>query len=412
MQLIIVLCISLLLIPTRGFYFFSGYIFLLCITLLSVWSAHAGYFIQNISDKWTRWLIIIFSVIQLQHPPLLYPQHLEWVALYQSMTYIILFLSGYSLLHARSSKVLPWLILMAIGIFQVSTIWISPNPKIDIWMMMQHISTHMESFWHLYAFDYTQLYGNGGSKMFTYFPATLLPLIPLSLVFGDSRYGLVCINIFVVFVILLSKNIKNRYASLLLLSLPISSFILEVSFTEPTVLLYFAIMVLFLIRRSYIYAAIAAGLLLSTKHYIWICLPYFLVTIPKKYVVKCFCTAVGILILTCLPFIVVSPSSFIRSLFIYFISLTPRIDGLSLFGFLSSVHISYISTIPYVILLISISWMFWLLRRKQIKPIAASAVTLLLFFTFNQFAFPNYFYIISQIFILSVVFDSQVNVFS
>jgi hypothetical protein len=233
-----------------------------------------------------------------------------------------------------------------------------------------------------------------------YPPLSVLMAAPGYLIGGDVRYShLLAMGLSAGLIVLTRPTRLAALAATFLLLMPRALYVLELSWTEPFLVLTFSL-VMFCAFRWPRALPIALGLYLSTKQYAVLALPLLplLIDGPNhwKSVWRIVLKALAAAALINLPFIIWDAHGFYRSLVEFQLMQSLRTDALSYLAFLHHrmkgfVPPAWISLVPLV-LVIPLS-----LRRASSSPAGfAAAVTAvhLLFFAFNKLAFCNYYYFV------------------
>jgi hypothetical protein len=288
------------------------------------------------------------------------------------------------------------------------------NAGIDVFMFQQNASYAITHGLNPYAFRYPSVYPPGTPYYgpgvvdahgiltvgFPYPPFSLLLTLPGYLLGGDVRYADVAAMGLSAMIILAAR--PGRIAALsatLLLLMPRAIYVLDLSWTEPLLVLTFSFMMFCALRwpRALPYAL---GLFLSTKQYSILTLPLLPLLVEGRHHWKMLRDIVlkGILVAVAinLPFMMWNFHEFFRAL-VEFQFLQPfREDALSYLVFIHNkypgVHLPiWISLLPLVVIIPVC------LRRLASSPAGfAAAVTAvhLFFFAFNKQAFCNYYYFV------------------
>lgn len=306
--------------------------------------------------------------------------------------------------------------IIAIGlILRLLMIFSSPNPAIDVfdylkkgaYAFMQGANPYSEVYTKFYASQvYAKFYADIEPNFYQYLPATLYFTLPSVLLFTDPRFTFVISEIgtaILLFKIL--KKSKQRYVyPLLILANPVSLYMIEESYTEPLLIFLLTLFALLVIKRKIGKASLVFGLLLGTKQYMVLVIPLF-IKFFKELKQKVLFTLISLIVLVVLiaPFYFWSPNDFLHDTVFLQHLFPPRYEGLTLFSLIYNFwgieYNFYLSLIlwgiPFIILL----------RNKKTdlgSQLILSSVVLFMFFFFNKWAFLNYYYLVSQCFLLGV----------
>ncbi len=165
-------------------------------------------------------------------------------------------------------------------VFLALGIWVlrqSPNPDIDVFIFQQEGSAALLRGVNPYTLTFPDIYGDKpyyGPEMrhngqvdfgFPYPPLSLLLALPGYLLFGDYRYAqLVAVAVAGALLAYARPGLTGKLAATLLLFMPRIFFVLEQGWTEPLVLLLFALTVACACRWPRA-LPFALGLLLASK---------------------------------------------------------------------------------------------------------------------------------------------------
>jgi hypothetical protein len=250
--------------------------------------------------------------------------------------------------------------------------------------------------------QYQRLIGDDGTLSVgcPYPPLSVLMAIPGYVLGGDVRYShLLAMGLSAALIVLTRPTRLAALAATFLLLMPRGLYVLELSWTEPFLVLTFSL-VMFCACRWHKALPIALGLYLSTKQYTILTVPLLplLISGPDKWktVGGVLVKAVVVVAVINLPFLIWDAHGFFRSLVEFQFMQSLRTDALSYLAFLHHrlngfVPPTWMSLVPLVVV-IPLS-----LRRASSSPAGfAAAVTAvhLLFFAFNKLAFCNYYYFV------------------
>lgn len=292
------------------------------------------------------------------------------------------------------------LCVLAAGIDTIKT---SPAPLIDVWDMQMQAGNALLQGKNPYPLVQTHdtLYSD---------PTPTVPYLcaPLQVylnglsyaIFGEIRYAML-------FAILLTgvlfRDLVRRSAmvpsfaedapALALWMMPKLFFIVEQAWVDPMTIAFLTLAIWAQVTRRPVLAAVLLGLGFCTKQtMVWavlLCGFMFRMTWRQWGIVA------GTTALVCLPFLVLEPRSFIRSVVVFQFLLPPRLDSLTLTNWLAR-RLDWEPIGATVIALLvagsAATVAIWRLRA-QVGLVAFSlAFVYLLFFEFNKWAHANYYY--------------------
>jgi hypothetical protein len=237
-------------------------------------------------------------------------------------------------------------------------------------------------------------------RAYVYPPANLYLQTPAYRLTGESRVAQVCAEAIVV--LALWSLARRRWGSviagwicLLFLYHPCGLRVIEQAWTDPLILLVFALYLLLYDRRRYTAAAAVFGYLLSLKQY----LVFFLVQwfyVERRWTRILLALAVGGL--TMLPLLLAAPAAFFREAMLFNLRLPFRHDGLTIFGCLCPAF--GITPPPGWSLTVGVlASVLLIVPLRQIAGLRAYlfGVTITTFsvFLFGSQGFCNYYYLVS-----------------
>jgi hypothetical protein len=347
----------------------------------------------------------------------------------------LLFLAAIGLLLACNPRRMriPLFLAMVILFCAVSVLtFISPmcdhDPGIDVFLFQQSAVDALHHGQNPYAMRFPNIYSGKYSTVFLnpsrfgpgtpyygpgvvddngwitygfpYPPLSLLMSMPGYLLGGDCRFALViALALSALMMGTVGAERWGPLAALLLLINPQGFFVIDMSWTEPLLLLNFSL-VMFCAFRWRKGLPWALGLFFATKQYTVLLLPavFLLLEGPNlwKQFMKITAQAGLVAAAVTVPFFAWNPHEFIRSIVLWQLVQPFRADALSYLVWIYNhdggqklpIWIPFLVVIPAIILV---------LRRCARSPAGfASAVTFisLTFFAFNKQAFCNYYYFV------------------
>jgi len=319
-------------------------------------------------------------------------------------------------LHLRGLR-WPMLAIMVASFFIAGAIAFnlhSKDPRIDVFMFQMNGCWALIHKFNPYTFRYPSMYPPGTpfygpgvvdshgflTVGFPYPPLSLFMALPGYLLGNDVRYShVVAMGLSAALIAAARPGRIAALAATLLLLMPRSIYVLDLSWTEPFLVLTFSL-VMFCVCRWPQALPYALGLYFSTKQYTVLTLPLLplLVGGPRHW------KSLGIIIFKAalvviainVPFIILNPHEFFRATLVFQFLQPFRWDALSYLVFMRK-HLPGIPTPLWISLLPLVVIIPLSLRRLPSSPAGfAAAVTVvhLLFFAFNKQAFCNYYYFV------------------
>jgi hypothetical protein len=311
----------------------------------------------------------------------------------------------------------PLMVIMVLSVYVAGAIAFKIHPKIviDVFMFQTRACWALTHGLNPYTFKYPSVYppgtmfyspgivdANGMLTVgFEYPPLSLLMVLPGYLIGGDIRYSqLLAMALSAGLIVAARPGRIPALAATLLLLMPQSIYILDLSWTEPLLVLTFSLF-MFCVCRWARAMPYALGLYLSTKQYAVLTLPLLPLLISNpQHLFRVLFKAGLIVALLNMPFFAMSPHAFLRSV-VEFQFLQPfRVDSLSYLVLLHRVFPRWIPPmwILLLFLLLLLAVMIPLIHRRVARSPAgfAAAVALVhaVFFALNKQAFGNYYYFV------------------
>ncbi|MSQ84260.1 MAG: hypothetical protein EXR77_15485 [Myxococcales bacterium] len=233
---------------------------------------------------------------------------------------------------------------------------------------------------------------------FIYPPLSLYLAMPGWLLTGDHRYGQWLALVLAGALVMRARPAPVAVLAVaLLLFAPRSLFIVEQAWTEPFVLLGLAAVLYSALRRPQ-WLPWALGLWLSTKQYMVLVAPLGLLLLPRPW---SWCSvwamtwrALAVVAAVCLPWWLVNPEAFAKSV-VWLQILQPfRADSLSLLAAFAQNGQSPLPTWTcFIAAGLALGYALWRAPRTASGLAAGTAAVLLAFLLLNKQAFWNYYFL-------------------
>jgi hypothetical protein len=290
----------------------------------------------------------------------------------------------------------------------------SKDPRIDVFMFQTNAAYAMSHGINPYTFRYPSMYPPGTPYYgpgvvdahgmltvgFPYPPLSLFLVMPGYLLGSDIRYShLAAMGLSAGLILATRPGRISALAATLLLLMPRSIYVLDLSWTEPLLVLMFSF-VMFCVFRWPKALPYALGLFLSTKQYTILTIPLLPLLIEGPHhwrTLRNILFKAGLVVAAInLPFLIWNFHEFFRALVLFQFLQGFRNDALSYLVLIKQNYPNvtlpvWISLLPLVVV-IPLS-----LRRLASSPAgfaAAVTVVYLFFFAFNKQAFCNYYYFV------------------
>ncbi len=301
-----------------------------------------------------------------------------------------------------------FLILLAL-VIRLLMITASPNPTIDVFMILKEAPLRILSFINPYNTVYSTVYPGQVLDYYPYWPVSFLLQIPFIMIFNEPRILLIMADILsaVLLYFIGKKTQTSEILSLVYLFRPNSNFIIEQSWLTP--LLFFLAMLsfYFVSLKKDSLGGLILGLLIGIQPVFAVLTAFY--GVLAKNLKKFLLTAAIVVSVIVLPFVLWDSYNFFdKTVAVYFKdpALVPTIPvymslnlntflhifaGFDIPAFLSALILSFISLLILKILF---------LRKSESVVVLATALFLLNFYFLFRQAFINYYYLITDFIIL------------
>jgi hypothetical protein len=312
--------------------------------------------------------------------------------------------------------------LIAAAFFAVlaAGVWIiraSPEPYIDVYIFQQSSSQALLQGHNPYELTPPNIYGKDAERLYgpelvkdgkltigNPYPPLSIYLSTLGYVMGgDIRYSsLVAILITGLLLISLAPSRETLLAAYIFLFTPRLFYVLELSWTEPLVLLLGVFVVWCAIHRP-TWKFVALGLLLASKQYLLFAVPVAALLVPAKSPRRNWIAALGlstgVAAAVTAPLAIWNLPAFLSNVGLAQVYQPFRMDALSY----AVVYVRVTrqlptQLLPFIVLGVSM-WLTWHYCKPSPAGFAAAlSLGLALFFAFNKQAFCNYYFLVVGMF--------------
>jgi len=392
---------------SRGFFATGSVSVLLCATLLYIL-----YFLRNgafrkefISREQLLVVLCLFSIVVYGG---LY-QGNSWLVYLSYFLLMLNFILGLLLIGKSTfipaKRIVIFMLVIALSV-RLFMIWSSPDPYIDVYDYLKNGALAFVSGQNPYTVNYARYYQNVIPDYYSYLPGMVYLTLPIVLIFHDPRYTFILAEFLAAyFIFKMTEKSKSSYIyPLLFLANPISPYMIEQSYTEPLILCLLLLFGWLSLKPKNILSATVFGLVLSTKQYALFLLPLFLKLIGNfRKTIPMIIGVFTTIILIVAPFFFWNPSDFWHDAISLQLTFGPRYEGLTFFSLLYRFGFGYS---VYLSLLIICLFLIFIYRRKVNNLAAFFSLSSFVFFAlffFNKWAFMNYYYLISQLFLAGAV---------
>lgn len=299
-------------------------------------------------------------------------------------------------------------VFLGLGITVVAS---GPNSQIDVWMFQHNASVGLLNGQDPYSITYPDLYPGtdayapglvrDGVLTFglPYPPLSLLLVLPAQALAGDFRYAdVVALAAAALLIGSARRTTLGPPAALLFLFTPAVFFVVRQGWTEPLVVLAFALLV-FTAARAPRWLAVPLGAFLAIKQYSPLILPFIWPIVrrgtgDRRSSTRLILAGVALATIVTVPFVIWDLDAFMRSVVALQIEQPFRRDALSYLVALTRPG----DAAPLWLLPIAVGLAYLLaLVRAPRTPAGLAAATGLVFFAFfafNKQAFANYYFLV------------------
>ncbi len=402
---------------TRGFYSLSSVI----LTLVSFLALLVYYFkpkhigiLKTETDSLLAISLVISIFLSLALYGGLYQSH---GLLFKTSQYLLALSCILALSYFINTKTqlitkyrFPTLFCIAI-LLQVFMLISSPHPKIDVFDQLKYGSENIIKGQNPYSQTFPQIY-NYPQNYFPYLPMTAIVVLPFNLLLGDPRFALVAAYIVGAFVLKKIIGKKNVIASelipLIYLFHPQSTFMTEQAWIDPLFFTFFLLFIYYLRdKKNMIFSGLSLGFGIALKQTFPLILIFLFAckAIPKKVLL----IAIGVFVISILPFFLWNPNDFLNDVFK--IHIERRLwwhNSLTLNSFFFSEFKKNINQLFFLAV-----WAGLLvgILKKGIANFTTLTLAISLwffaFYLFNYQAYIHYYHLISSLILLSIA--SEIN---
>jgi hypothetical protein len=336
--------------------------------------------------------------------------------------YTILGLAGALLMVRRMPPLnsVFWLFLVAHAAVTIALLRSSP-PHIDVAVFLRDGAVAVLHGHNPYSMTFPNIYPPALAELFyghgvvvdrritfgfPYLPVALLIAIPGQLL-GDVRYSqLIAMVVTALVLRRLASDRVGRAAAVLGVAAPAAIPMLTGAWTEPTLVALLACLVLALEGRRYVFMAVFLGLFLVSKQYVVVAIPLIWL-IRQSLTRRVIFISLGVATAVTLPFFLVGPTAFWKSIVEFQLIQPFRADSLSLL--VSSVNTfgwpppwTY-GALPLVSGGLTAIALALRAPRTPAAFAAAIGLTLLVTILLSKQAFMNYYFLVSGAFLIAAV---------
>jgi len=285
-------------------------------------------------------------------------------------------------------------------------------PPSDVILVQQEASATLLGGMNPYGMRFENIYGQGTSYYapelqvdgqlafgFMYPPLSLLLAIPGYVIAGDFRYGaLLAITLTAGLVAMARPGAIAAGAAFLILFAPVTQLVLYWGWSEPFVALMLAVTVYMAVRSSSS-TPIALGLLIAVKQFTppVLLIGFVLLRTLRQKVgtARMVLVPVGLALATVLPFAIWDLPALVHSAISSHLLMPFRLDGITVPGLLARFQLPVSPPVlGYALGVVTLVVLLRLAPRTIAGFCFTTAVSLMVFFLFNKYAFMNYYFFV------------------
>jgi hypothetical protein len=273
------------------------------------------------------------------------------------------------------------------GAAGIATILASPAPGNDVWYEYQAASSALLHGHNFYLTHWTSLPGET-SNVFNYLPVSVLLLAPFHALLGDVRFGLLAASLFAGWCAYrLAGEEFGWLCGGFVLLFPRGNFGIAMSWNDPLLLAGIAATALAVRHRRLGWATVALAVVLSSKQYAWLFLPF--AALWEDFGWKRALASASAAVAVSIPWVVADPPAFWREVISVFVNARPNFGSLSLYTVALRHGVNPGLIFPVGLVLVSVTAGLLLLPRSAYGFLVGSALVMAWFNLGNKQSFFN-----------------------
>lgn len=399
---------------TRGFYSFGAISSLfLSFIIFAAYFKWPNFFVMFKKFDLNQSLIITLFVSILLSAIFYGGLYQERGVLYQTSNYLFLVAGLIAFTYLTTKKILSTTtrfgLLIIIGIsLQVFMVISSPQPIIDVFVMLKYGAISLMNFQNPYAATFPAVYPGVVPNYFSYLPIAGIVFIPSTIIFSDPRITLIFANLLFAFVLkrLIGKSnaIASEIIPILYLFTPQATFLVEQSWIDPVVLSSLALFLFYAYKKkNTVLQTAALTITLGMKQQFLLLLLFLF---PFKKISKTIIIA-SLVVVSAITFLFVmaSPSEFFKDMTLLATLVVQKTNSLSLNAFVYNNWHFNVNT--FIFVLIWFAGIFFVGRNKaqSFSHLTLSiSLYFFIFYLFNYLAYLNYYPFVTGCMLLSICF--------
>jgi hypothetical protein len=359
-------------------------------------------------------VLLVLLIAGTSHTPGIYVQRATYDGFFLRTEWLLIFLvfGAFLAKQARAEKWREGVFLFGVILafmLRASMLSASPAPVIDTFTAQQEGAQHILEGKNPYGIPVSDVY-NGGASFgyqlggYVYPPADLYIRTAVYALTGDVRWtsilaeAVMALALWAVGTRFLPRD-KVRLLILLFLFHPRGLFVLEQSWTDTLILLFFSLFLLCETRKRTSAAAAVYGYMLGLKQYlVFFAFHWFLLRKPFRHAE----IALWVLLLSVLPFVLWQAGDFVKNGLLFNVSIPFRGDSLTFANYLHQKN-GFTPTGSLSLLSGGIAAIATYLGFRRLPRLTAFAfavtITTFALFLFGHQAFCNYYYFVGGLMI-------------
>lgn len=298
-----------------------------------------------------------------------------------------------------------------------------PNPFIDVFVILKQgimdFSQNSDPYKRIYQDIYNGIYDLTYQKQeikLVYWPLNLYILYPFQIIFGDLRFAYIFAMLISCLVLYIATTEKKIFylSFILLFTNAFTFYMVKYAWIDVLAFPFFALYFLMFQRKKFIFAFLILGILMALKLYYIFILPVsilYLYNTSKsiRQVILPGILSVLMMALCFMPYLISNPAALWYSI-TYFTNSLPRIDSLSITGYIYQFHYNFSSIGTMISLFIFVAILFRIWKEKRTAlAFQIQDLTIILFalFIFGKQAFGNYYF---NLMFLSIIYLSFIKI--
>lgn len=365
--------------------------------------------------------VLYFCAAMWMSPGVVYPASAQLLSLLKGLLGMIfgaaaicVALAWFSGRAFRSwMRVVFWAAVTLLLAARLLTLFVSPNPYIDVFILTTHASDTLLSGLNPYTQTYVDLYRGGYDYApgLNYWPAYYFWSAPFRLL-GDIRAGSIAADVITTVLLLqiMAKTGVDESLRCLVvlswLSFPVSLFVLEQAWIEPVIVMLVTGLLWCGLTKRWVAAGILLGILSGMKQHMLLLSVLTLYCLYQHRTRREFYKVLGwasaTFTVTVAPFLLASGQAFIQQTIVTYLQREMRLDSLSPTAYLANAH-GLVANNQFLITIYATALLVSLMLILRAKPAAwyhwpaALFVSYGVLFLAGKQAFCNYYYLLAFI---------------